>query len=161
LGFYGSCFWGKIKMVNRYKQDYIGVIINGNVIIKFYFDQRTDERERKVTTAIFSLEGTLQTVADALEQQLHDELNITCRTELVKEIFVDVSRIYYPDRYPKGNDINMEFHTDYLVRKEIREGYLNPIYHGFYCGSTLGRFDRKKRQFREVSNNMIDKCHIM
>ena len=150
-------------MIRRCKQNYIGVIINKNVVVKFYFDQKTDEEDRKIVTAIFNLKGTLQTVADALIQQLHDELNVTCRTELVKEIFVDVDDIYYTnrDRFDKDDNINMDFYTDYLVQKEIREGYPTPIYHGFYCGTTLGRFNRKDRKFQEVSNSMIDKCRIM
>jgi len=161
-------------MIDRKKENYIGTYTKGNVVFYFYFDKKAYEDERKIATAIFNLKGIKKQVSNALLEQLHSELNAVCRTELVKEVFVDVSGVYYANDYAgnkrisychNANDtdveINMDFYTDYLIKKEIKEGIVSNSYWGFCCCSTLGRFSRKDKKFREISNNMISKCEIM
>lgn len=159
-------------MIRRTKDNYIGTHIDGDVAFYFYFENKAHEEERKIAGAILN-KANRKVVADALWEQLHSELNTTCRTELVKEVFIDVGSVYYPIS-SKGNRIggssprpthaqdaiNMDFYTDYLIQQEIREGLPN-LYWGFYCCETIGRFSRKQKKFTEISNNMLSKCDLM
>ena len=90
-------------MISRPKSDDIGVHIDGQKVFHFNMASKTDDDERKIATAILSNKETMKQVADALWQQLHDELNVACRTELVKEIWIDVYDVYYPVS-AKGNN---------------------------------------------------------
>lgn len=157
-------------MIRRSKEDEIGVYINGQIVFHFFFDSKADEDERKIAGAILD-EANRKIVADALWEQLHSELNTVCRTELVKEVFIDVSHVYYPvSRWGVGtssprpthgeDEINMDFWADYIIQKEIRQGLPN-LYWGFFCSETIGRFSRKEKKFTEISNNMLSKCELM
>jgi hypothetical protein len=158
-------------MITRSKRDEIGVYIDGQIVFHFYMDSGASDEERKIAGAILNKERRKQ-VADALLQQLHDELSVTCRTELVKEIWIDVSSVYYPvaeKGEPGGSsprptwgqgEINMDFYTDYLVQRVEPIG--RAAYdEGFYCCETLGRFSRKDKKFYEISNSMLSKCELM
>jgi hypothetical protein len=160
-------------MITKRKENEIGVYIDGNKVFYFHFDTKCSDDERKIAGAILSVKANKKQVADALWEQLHSEMNTLCRTELVKEIFIDVSEVYYPvsakGQNPGGssprptwgqNEINMDFYTDYLVQHVEPEG--RAAYdEGFYCCETLGRFSRKDKKFYEISNNMLSKCEIM
>lgn len=164
-------------MINRQKRDHIGIIFDKGIEYHFYFDAKEDEDGRKLVTAIFNLNGNMLYVARALIDQLHDELKDVCRTELVKQVFIDIRDVYYPydnednqasstprPSYVRNSlleDINMDFYTDYLIKKEEREGIISDVYWGYYCCTTLGRFSRKDRKFYEVSNSMLSKCELM
>ncbi len=154
-------------MITRYKQNKIGVHVDGQKVFYFYMDSRSRDDERKIAGAIL---GKVQRkiVADALMAQLHGELNTTCRTELVKEVYIDVSDVYYPTgngssprpSYGGKDAINMDFSTDFVIGKVIRDG-CNDYYEGFTSNITLGRFSRKAKKFTEISNSMLGKCELM
>jgi len=159
-------------MIDRRQEDKIGDYVNDQAVFYFYFDSKADEEERKIAGAILN-KANRKVVADALWKQLHEELNTTCRTELVREVFIDVSSVYYPisakngyagsssPRPAHGEDkINMDFWADYIIQKEIRQGLPN-LYWGFYCCETIGRFSRKEKKFTEINNNMLSKCELM
>ena len=160
-------------MITRSKQDEIGVYIDGDKVFYFHFESQCSDEERKIAGAILRNKTNKKHVAGKLWEQLHRELNTLCRTELVKEIFITVSDVYYPvsakGNNPGGssprptwgeNEINMDFYTDYLVQRvEPIDG--SPYDEGFYCCETLGRFSRKDKKFYEISNNMLSKCELM
>lgn len=144
-------------MIDRYEEDNIANVVIGQVVIYFYFDHKTDEEDRKLAMKIFRNPDNVKFAAKELLTQLHDELKITCRTELVKQVFVDVSNIYSADK----DEIDVDFYTDYLVQKERIEDSNMWIYYGFVCPETIGRYSRKLKQFTEVSNSMLSSCGLM
>ena len=134
------------------REDVIGTHIDGNIVFCFSFVGIPHKKERKIAKAILN-KTNRKVVADALIKQLHNELNIVCRTELVKEVNIGVSSVYYPDS--DRNDINMDFYTDYIVQKEMN------IVRGFVCPETIGRYSRKDRKFYEISNSMLSCCCLL
>jgi len=159
-------------MIDRRKEDLILTVFDGLMEYNFYFDKKADEDERKIATAIFNLQGTptksspARQVINALMEQLHLELGDICRTDMVKEVFIDVSDIYYPigngstDRpYHAKDDINMTFYTDYVALKHKSKPL--DITRGFVCCNTIGRFSRKNKKFYEISNSMLSCCELM
>jgi hypothetical protein len=158
-------------MIDRRKEDFINSVIDKRGIVhNFYFDAKEDEDGRKIARAIFADVKNLYVVAEALIQQLYDELKRTCRTELVEEVWIDVSDVYYPQKIQGSSprpcqnsdgDINMNFYTDYLIEKTKIGECVSWCHFGFYCPTTIGRFNRKQKQFTEVSNSMLSKCELM
>ena len=165
--------------MNRTRQNLIGQHTKDNIIFYFYFGEKTYEDEKRIAQAIFNLDGVIKQVSEELLDQLNRELNTTCRTELVRAVYVDVSDVYYPHRNDAGqscssprisyviegiegnkDDINMDFYTDYVMLRTKRQGMCDEL-HGFTCCSTLGRFSRKDKKFREISNSMISKCELL
>ena len=156
-------------MIDRKKENFIGNHVTDKMVFFFYFGNKADGDERKIATAILRLDGVQEQICKALLDQLHTQLNTECRTELVRQVFVDISRVYYPAKCIEGSgarphsksdgDINMDFYTDYLI-KEDREGAISHCW-GFICPCTLGRFSRKDKKFSEISNSMLSSCGIM
>jgi len=146
-------------MIDRYEEDKIIDCTVGNVVFHFYFDKGEDDRERRIAKVIILL--NTEEIAQSLIQQLHDELKSVCRTELVTEVWIDVSDTYYPISGGAGGDsskmpcvaqdaINIDFYTDYVIKGDT----------GFVCPATLGRFSRKQRRFTEISNSMLSRCEV-
>jgi len=107
----------------RNKNELITVVIDDKIECNFFFEENAYEDEIKIVTAIFNLEGIKEQVKDGLMTILN-QVSITCRTELVREVFVTVSSIYYPNEHsgqPRPSlrrnleDINMTFYTEYVV----------------------------------------------
>lgn len=165
--------------MNRTRDNLIGTHTKDSIVFYFYFEDKASEDEIKVGTAIFKLDGILKQVSEELLEQLNRELSLTCRTELVKAVYVDVSDVYYPHSNHNGqscssprisyvvegvegnkDDINMDFYTDYVIQRDNRPGMCDAL-HGFTCCSTLGRFSRKDKKFREISNSMISCCELL
>ena len=143
-------------MIDRYDYNKIGECIINDIPFYFYLDDKIEEEEERITRFILSKTENQKQVAKILIEQLHNELSKVCRTELVKEVFIDVYDVYYENRDP--DEINMSFFTDYVI--ETIPKPLDVTY-GFYCDCTLGRYSRKNKEFREVSNNMLSKCEVM
>ena len=149
----------------RNKDDHILIYFKDGVEFHFYFTPKTDNKERKIATAIFNLDGTIEQIVDALMEQLHRELDDTCRTELVKKVFIDVGDICYPDgigcSYRPKDDVNMDFYTEYVVKIEKALAGMCDNIRGFVCCNTLGRFSRKNKKFYEISNSMLSSCELL
>ncbi len=148
-------------MIDRYEKDKITNCMIDDVIFYFYFEDKTDDRERKIAKVIVLKHK--EEIAKTLIQQLHDELKTVCRTELVTEVWIDVSDVYYPISGATGvtgdsskmpccaqDSINIDFWTDYIIKDDT----------GFCCPQTLGRFSRKQRRFKEISNSMLSRCEV-
>ena len=142
-------------MLTRFDKNRITNCIIDNVIFYFYFDDKADDRERRIAKVII-LDNKID-IAKALIKQLHDELKSICRTELADKVWIDVSDIYYPDgiNFSKmpccaKDDVNMRFWTEYAINGDAK----------FFCSDTLGRFSRRQRRFYEISNSMLSRCEI-
>jgi len=157
----------------RYDRDDIITTIydDKKIEFNFYFDKKLTDDGKKIIKAILSLNGTLKQIADTLIQQLYYELSRTCRTELVKKVFIEISNVYYPSKEDysgsprvskrSDGDINMDFFTEYIIETETGEGIIRDRNLGFVCGTTLGRFNKKQRKFREISNSMLSCCELL
>ena len=153
----------------RNKEDLILTLFDGGIEYNFYFDRDASEDERKIGEAILNLPDILEQVKNALMNQLTEELKDTCRTELVKKVFIYVSDIYYPTgngssprcSYTDSKDINMSFYTEYIVSIMKTDEGISDTERGFYCDSTLGRFNRKDKKFYEISNSMLSNCRLL
>ena len=114
--------------------------------------------EKRIAKTILT-KANMKVVAEALIKQLVDELSVTCRTEDVREVWIDVSDVYYPDS--DKNDVNMDFYTDYVTQRGGTEGGLMDRFYGFVSPNTIGRYSRKDKKFYEISNSMLSSCELM
>lgn len=135
-------------MIDRFEDNKIKEYKEKDITFFFFFDKESDEDERKMAKRVFTKKN-IKNIAQALIKQLYDELSHTCRTELVKYVYIDIRGVYKPDK----KTINMDFFTEYVFEENGDDG--------FYCGTTLGRYDIESKQFTEISNSMLDCCRLI
>ncbi len=115
---------------------------------------------------IFSSRVVPNQVIKALVKQLEDEVSIVGSTELVKEVNISISDVYYSNgrsqRCHGSSEINMEFYTEFIIKRDKRAGTggLDQL-HGFVSSNTLGRFSRRKKQFYSIDNSMLSSIEIL
>lgn len=143
------------------KECRVGFYKMGDVVFNFEMEVSTNDQEKKIAKAIFTLQDSMETVACALWSQFKDELGLIVRVDKVKEVFIAISDVYYPERYSEKKDINMTFYTEFIAEKIKREQGQNDLELGFVCTNTIGRFSRKDGKFHQISNGMLSRHEFM